>query len=316
MASYYLVNPVRLGTVVFKAGAFLDDAIHDIAGIQKAGGLLLSSSNADAAAAARDAADARLRGDDLMATSLMIAGAIKAGSSPSRVYPLDANHIHAWEMDDASGTTLADSGSGVRVPLTLSGGILQTEGLTGKCVQFGTSTAGADATEKATALVSAFSDLPTGSVTLDLWYRSYVTNLGYIAGVDVVGAGRFVIDGNAAAAGQLAGTVQATGFKYFASPTLRIVSQGYAWHHVGLVYDQGSGLCSIYLDGEVAARATGQTGSVSWSTGTTPTFGIATGQNAAGSYRGQISRVRLSNIARPQSYFRAVYAKGMGFAAT
>lgn len=313
MASYYLVNPVRLGTVVFKAGTLIDDVIHDVEGLQKAGGLLLPASNADAAAAAADALDARRRGDDLMATSLMIAGAIRA-VQPSRVTPLDANHLHAWEMTDANGsTTLADTGSSTsRVPLTLTGGILQTEGLLGKCVQFGTSAAGADSTDKAAALTSAFSDLPTGSVTLDLWYRSQAGNLGFLAGVDVVGSNRFMLDGNASSTGQIGASVNANSFKTATTPATRLLSYGYTWHHAGLVYDQTSGLVQIFVDGEVMGRATGQAGPVTWSTGTTPTFGLATGQNAAGSFRGQLSRVRLSNIARPQSYFRAVYAKGMG----
>jgi hypothetical protein len=80
------------------------------------------------------------------------------------------------------------------------------------------------------------------------------------------------------------------------------------WHYIVATYD-GSNVY-LYVNGDVVATHT-NTGSITWTTGTTPKFWVAGTQNSAGQFIGHVSRVRMSNIARSQSYIKSVVRKAM-----
>lgn len=234
------------------------------------------------------------------------------GLSSDRLTALDANHLHAWELDDASGNFVDTGSSASPVNLTAAGTpIYVTPGIIGSCAMFGLDNAGATNSAQASVLVSAFADLPTGSVSLEFWFRTYIANLGFLAGVESNGGETFCLNGNSAAAGQIGATVRADAFKNSATIAALLVSSGFVWHHLMLVYDSGGGNDFVYLDGEIVLKQTGQSGPVLWTNGVNPAFSIALGLNSSGQFRGQMSRVRLSDIARSQAYARAVYKKGM-----
>ena len=52
MATFYLVNSVRLGATVLPVGKLIDDAEYDVAALRRAGAQLVDSGNAAAASAA------------------------------------------------------------------------------------------------------------------------------------------------------------------------------------------------------------------------------------------------------------------------
>ncbi len=228
----------------------------------------------------------------------------------SRITALDSNHLHAWEMNDASGNFVDTGSSSAKVNLTAaSTPLYQTPGIAGSCALLGYDAAGANAASKASALVSAFSDLPLTNVSIECWFRSYGSTLGFLFGVDNAGSANFSV--STATASLLARTVQTTQFTSGGSTAGNLIVQPHVWQHVALVYDTAGGTVYLYVAGEVVLRATSITGNVQWSLGTTPTFQVGLGQNSAGQFRGQVSRLRLSNIARSQAYLRAVYKAGM-----
>lgn len=232
----------------------------------------------------------------------------------TRTTALDANHLHAWELEDASGNFVDTGSSASKVNLTATGVVIYgTPGLVGSCPVFGVSSTGAFVdTIYGRALSSAFSDLPTGSCSIECWFRSYSASLGYLIGTDNVGSTIMNISGSSTPEA-LSHTVNATSFKNASVAALNAPAAPYVWHHIASVYDSATGDCFLYLDGEVVIKQTGQTGNVAWTTGTTPSFSIGLGQNAAGGFHGQMSRVRLSNTARSQSYCRTVYETAMQY---
>jgi hypothetical protein len=274
--------------------------------------VLLDEDVGTAAVQAAAASDATVKANAAQTNAI---NAAPAAVVSSRVTALDANHLHAWELTEANGNFLDTGSSATKVALAPFGAnaanvVYQTKGLLGPCAQFGILPNGllSASAMGARALVSAFADLPAGSCSLEFWYRSYVTNLGWLAGVDQNGAEIFDVNGNAAAAGQLAMTTRANLFQNTATPTLLRVESSYQWRHFCLAYDGVN--ANGYLDGELVLTHA-NSGAVLWANGVTPTLSIALGQNAAGQFIGQLSRVRLSNIARSQAYCRAVYKAAM-----
>lgn len=75
MATFYLVNSVRLGATVLPVGKLIDDVVEDVAALQAAGAQLVDSGNAAAAsAAAHIQYQRRLQGiSDAEAETIMLA---------------------------------------------------------------------------------------------------------------------------------------------------------------------------------------------------------------------------------------------------
>lgn len=62
MATFFLINSVRVGTTLHFAGSLINDLHDNVAGIQSVGGTLIPSNNPVVAAAATQAQEARRRG--------------------------------------------------------------------------------------------------------------------------------------------------------------------------------------------------------------------------------------------------------------
>ncbi len=236
-----------------------------------------------------------------------------ATKAEARLTPLDANHLHAWELDDASGG-FADTGSStskVTITATTAGNVplyLQTPGPVGASAVFGRSVSGATVTSNGSVLVSSFSDLPLTNFTLEIWFRSEKPVPGAIMGADCVGADNIFVSRGASEG--LGASVRATAFTNITSTTGGAYVNPGVWHHHALVYDTANSLMILYLDGHVIARSS-QTGNAQWTNGTTPKMWIAGTQNSAGQFLGQLARFRISNIARSQSYLQDVYKRAM-----
>lgn len=78
MATFYLVNKVKVGVQTYYPGDLIDDAQDDSAGIAAAGGRLYPSANATVASAAALAQGLTLRGQHEQAAGIMLAAASKA----------------------------------------------------------------------------------------------------------------------------------------------------------------------------------------------------------------------------------------------
>ncbi len=117
MATYYLVNSVRVGTRTHWPGSYLDSALDDTAGIAAAGGRLIDSSNAAIASAAAIAQAIHKSGGSITdAESVMVNAAAAAldtvGATavmnlialPGAAVPAAGTTVHA---QDAGGGALA-----------------------------------------------------------------------------------------------------------------------------------------------------------------------------------------------------------------
>jgi len=234
---------------------------------------------------------------------------------PDRVTPLDANHLHAWELTETSGD-FADTGSSATpVSLVVTANVHHgTPGPFGPCPTFGQGANGLSVTAGigASALISAFADLPAGALTLECWYRSFNPGGFFLIGADSAGAsGNLVISGNTNQIGADHRTSLPATLANFTS----VLVSAPMWNHIAYVYNPGATGFDILWNGE-HVRVDPLTGNTLWANGTTPRFSIASSPNSAGQQLvGQLSRVRLSNIARSQAYLREVYRKGMGYPA-
>jgi concanavalin A-like lectin/glucanase superfamily protein len=235
------------------------------------------------------------------------------GGGPGGVTPLDANHMHAWELTETSGD-FADTGShATKIHLSPAGSdpiLYATPGLFGPCPRFGFNINGDNGISGASALVTT--GFPNGSVTLECWFRCWTRTPTFLAASDRAGAWNFALF--SAATNTIYGTARLDSFLNMAT------NQNYEhvvqklWHHVAFVYDAASGFVLIYVDGEIGARVGGQSGAVDWFGGDTPRFSIGYApNNSTNRFQGQMSRVRISDIARSQAYCREVYRKGMGY---
>lgn len=241
--------------------------------------------------------------------------AVAAGTTlAQRLTPLDANHVHAWELTETSGDFEDTGSSATKITLVAEAPPLYAaNGLLGACPVFGLdASGGVSGNAGASALISTA--MPPASATMELWFRSLSTDAGFLAAVDRAGTGTFTID--SPGANRLEIITQGVAFLASSTPALIPVVSPPLWHHVALVYDQSSGITFLYWDGEMILRQSGQSGSIDWFGGVTPRFSIAhSPNNGTPQFRGQLSRVRISDIARSQAYLREVYRKGMGYPA-
>lgn len=238
-------------------------------------------------------------------------------SVATRLTPIDANHLHAWELDDVSGT-LVDTGSSaskVNLPITAGTAIqYESEGLVGKCVHVGKSSAGVTGTVTAAALTSSFSDLPTGDLTVEIWYRSDVLVPGAILEITKNGSVILTVDSNVADVLTI-GLLTGAGFSSQNTDVNVLASQPGVWRHLAVTYVLSTGTVLLYINGEVFYRNATHSGAFQWGSGTTPSVELFKSANnpAINQFHGQMSRFRISNIARSQAYLRAVFKKAMLF---
>jgi hypothetical protein len=86
----------------------------------------------------------------------------------------------------------------------------------------------------------------------------------------------------------------------------------YEWAHIGFTYDSAAGGNNfiVYLNGDVVATAAG-TGTLAYGSGPWFVGAIPGGSNANEEMAAAIADARISNIARPLSYFQNIYSQGM-----
>lgn len=241
----------------------------------------------------------------------------------SRLTPLDANHIHAWELTEAAGATeFADTGaSAQRVNLAIANVAnvrLGTPGILGNCPFFGATAVGGSASSQADALVSAFNDLPLTNWTIEAWVSP--SNIGtsqvnaMFTGGDATGL-TVQHSLNGASTNTIAGILRVNSFINFSSAAnlFTTLSNVNNWSYHAMVYAPGEVL--LFANGELIGRNATPVGNTQWANGTNPRVIIANQLNGGAPFYGRMTRVRMSNIARPQSYLREVYRKGMLYAA-
>jgi hypothetical protein len=223
------------------------------------------------------------------------------------------NHLHAWELTDVAGS-FADSGSSAfLVPLPAAGtGVLYgTPGIVGDCVQFGLDSLGASQSGRGTELIAAFSDLPAGDCTIEAWYNCFNSDIKNLFGVDQNGSANFTMDGGGSNRIEYVVRTGASFVAASSNATIQVIPFG--WFHAANVYNSVTNKVLAYINGVQVATGNAN-GNIDWSSGVTPRMNIASSpQNAAGQFMGQISRCRLSNVARSQAYLQAVYKQGMAY---
>lgn len=240
----------------------------------------------------------------------------------STLTPLDANHIHAWELTESAGSSFADTGSSAqKVNLAMANAaniLLATPGVVGNAPFFGNTSLVVPTSAQADALVSSFSDLPANNWTLEAWAmpRSIGTSaVNMIFSCDYSAGANVQLYLNGTNSNTLQATLNTTGgFNTPSSQSLLFTSLSAVgqWNHYAMTYTSGEFL--LYVNGEKVNRTTGTaTGTTRWTntSGTAPRIVIGNSLNGGAPFYGKLSRVRLSNIVRSQDYLRGVYRKGM-----
>lgn len=241
-------------------------------------------------------------------------GGVSATSiAAARLTALDANDLHAWELTEGSGATFVDGGSSATpVNLTINNAtnlVLGTDGQVGACPLFDFSSSGGQgATVDASALVSAFADLPAAAFTLESWFRAWFDPASmHIAGVTTTTLTNVQLGLNGT--NEVFFTLRtANNFNNISGSNVAIYRN--TWHHTAVTYDGAT--AKLYLDGEVVNQQA-MTGLVLWANGVTPKLCVGRdvpGGSGVSPFIGQLSRTRLSNIARSQAYLRGVFQKG------
>ncbi len=237
-----------------------------------------------------------------------------APSVASRLTPLDANHIHAWELTEASGDFADTGSSGTLASLVATTGgnapLYSTEGLLGHCPFFGMNAQGSSSeTCRASVLTSALPDLPLQSLTMEIWYRAIAPRMGGMMGASRTGAGNFFLS-DLGADNTLAIIANYSG-SGLASTTVNAIyrmATPYIWHHLATTYDGANNI--LWIDGEPILNVV-RAGDIKWFLGTGPALAIAKDFTDLTQFFGQLSRFRISNIVRSQSYLRAVTKKAL-----
>lgn len=244
---------------------------------------------------------------------------IPVASPIVRVTDLDSNHIHAWELTETSGTTFYDTGaSSSKVNLTITNPTFvsfDTPGLVGNCPLFGlNSTSVSLGTPYASTPVSSFTDLPTTAMTFEVWFQQTgaTSTFSFVASCDFgIGSYNFQVGiGDAYNAYFLTFRTASTlgnavpTLSQFAQPN-QLYSQ---WVYMAVTYD-GTAFRQ-YINGDLLKKESA-TGAIQWSYGSpAPTFYLGC-QTANYFFTGRMSRVRMSNIARSETYIKDVYKKAI-----
>ena len=229
---------------------------------------------------------------------------------------IDANHTHFYKCNDAAGaTTVADTGSGTNTPLTIvtatSGGI--TTPRLGSIAPFGTAAFTGIAAGYVSALAPA--DITSGAflstATVEGWFnQNYVQPAG--------GQALFGVSENTNGVSfglQISGAAVTFTFSVHSpfvnsqSANASAPNQGAnTWRHGMISF--GGGLALGYIDGELVST-TAAAAPIVW--GVNPSIFIGGSSQATAVFPGYLGRVGYSNIARPQSYARAITKAGLGY---
>lgn len=254
-------------------------------------------------------------------------GSLAASLVPAvpRLTALDANHLHAWELTETSGSSFVDTGSSaskVNLPIVNTANVqLDTPGLLGACPMFGLTTTPSAAVGSAAELVSAFTDLPTTNITIEAWVRQtsasgatgrQAFSCDFVNSVNLQMYVGTTASDNYSTAFRTSGTFGngSVGTLTDFAASSKLVGQ---WVYIAVTYD-GS-FFRMYVNGELLKKEAA-TGTISWTNTNGPAPKIALAADTSASVGtnlvGQLSRVRMSNIVRTQTALRAVYSKAMG----
>jgi hypothetical protein len=254
---------------------------------------------------------------------ITLTGGVWAHSSmlTRRLTPLDGYHIHAWECTEAAGvSTLADTGNtAAPMTLTISGapGAFSSgvPGLLGNCVtNTGTEVGYADSPLTAGG-GNPGSDFPTGTnpYTLEWWFSSYALTAStrcHINATRNTGANEiFQFYTNATPTWEFAANNGPTAITAIDAPRPQFSSQ---WTYVAITFDGAT--YKLFINGITVKTFAGSWTAPDWTTAGSATrrFGIfGNADSASGKLSGALSRVRMSNIARSQTYFYDVYRRAM-----
>lgn len=101
MATYYLINPIRLGTRTYNPGTLIDSTVDDVTALQNAGARLITSSNATVAAAATAAQQIKLRGGTSLEMFAVMVNAADAADEASITVQTRTLRIQEADLTDA-----------------------------------------------------------------------------------------------------------------------------------------------------------------------------------------------------------------------
>lgn len=230
------------------------------------------------------------------------------GSGGPRIYPADADDILVWELQEAAGaTTAVNTGTASSANLTKASTEIEFDhgGPFGRA---------AISSQNATdALYGASAVAQPAALTMSIWVRWHTQ-----PGVDETMLCKAWATGAWSApyvGAQLA--VDGPTDKYIAIVIVggaRVICYGPypstldSWTHVGMTCDGTT--IKLYINGREYTQATGGTvqgGSGHWMVG-----GAYYDSNPFAGCGAYFRSARVANVVRPQSWFKAVYAYGIG----
>ena len=220
---------------------------------------------------------------------------------PIRAYdrytPRDSNTIVQWLLDETTNDSFYDSGGDGNYTLGAAPSGIERPGFMHGCNSF--STDGPMGVET----------LRPPIITVEAWIYPFSATNSYIVWKRANNSEDpydpcIYIEYNSSS--QLRGMV-AVGTPSVKRYTPWFTIDTHKWHHIGLAYSSAYGAMTLYVDGEVATYYA-MNGAIHYGSGE-DYWGIAYEGDSGYCFDGKIADVRISNIFRLNTYFRAIWDK-------
>lgn len=230
------------------------------------------------------------------------------GGGVVRPYPTDADDLHVWALDETSGTSFANSGAS-SLALTGSGSLLVgTTGIWAPSVSTYASSAAYLSSGNTT-------DVPgTGAITASVWVYHLASSNSFAfckfaAPPPAFSSpyGGFLITRNLNTTYFWIAYGPSSYQQLTPSPSLGPDLQDRAWNHLGLTYDGTT--FSAYINGDLVNTAA-LSGTLTFPSNGPYVIG-SDRSGTASSVQAKFADARVATVARPASWFREVYQRGL-----
>jgi hypothetical protein len=220
---------------------------------------------------------------------------------------IDASTLHAWALNEASGSTFVDGGTGL-ADLTLAGSDIryQQAGVFDDAIQLVNV-----ATETLASGATGIANRPSSDISIScgiileasalgqIMHRAYRADLTWTAPFTAIG---LWVD----ASNRLNGSVTVGGTQFSIIANLAMVC--HTPYYIALTYDSATGAVKMYINGNIVATDT-RAGGIAYGTEGPWTLGGVNSAAADNRFIGVMSDARVDATLRAPSYYRDVWKR-------